>query len=237
MRMSDAESRPQVTIGLHKGDMVKIKSGAFDGFDGVVDEVIPEKGTVKVWSSIFGRPTPVEASTGRSSASMIRTSRAMVRPPARRLRITEKRSEQHGQGSHRKDQAPVPGLGRRRPPRRSAPRSASTASTSAQFVKQFNDATRDQDGPDHPRGHHGLQGPLVRLHPQVARRACCSRSSRRRQGRGQRRAREGRQVTRAQVEEIAKLKMKDLNAPPASRPRAGIVEARPARPGIQVEGG
>jgi transcriptional antiterminator NusG len=59
-RMSDSESRPQVTIGLHKGDMVKIKSGAFDGFDGTVDEVNPEKGSVRVVVTIFGRPTPVE---------------------------------------------------------------------------------------------------------------------------------------------------------------------------------
>lgn len=59
-RMSDSESRPQVTIGLHKGDMVKIKSGAFDGFDGTVEDVNPEKGTVKVTVTIFGRPTPVE---------------------------------------------------------------------------------------------------------------------------------------------------------------------------------
>ncbi|MFN0241337.1 MAG: transcription termination/antitermination protein NusG [Planctomycetota bacterium] len=59
-RMSDSEMRPQVTIGLHKGDMVKIKSGAFDGFDGTVSEVNPEKGTVKVVVTIFGRPTPVE---------------------------------------------------------------------------------------------------------------------------------------------------------------------------------
>src|SRR4029078_8563495 len=60
VRMSDSESRPQVTIGLHKGDMVKIKSGAFDGFDGTVEEVNAEKGTVKVVVTIFGRPTPVE---------------------------------------------------------------------------------------------------------------------------------------------------------------------------------
>ena len=60
MRMSDTESRPQVNIGLQKGDMVKIKSGAFDGFDGTVEEVNPEKGTVKVIVTIFGRPTPVE---------------------------------------------------------------------------------------------------------------------------------------------------------------------------------
>ena len=60
VRMSDTETRPQISIGLQKGDMVKIKSGAFDGFDGAVEEVNPEKGTVKVVVTIFGRPTPVE---------------------------------------------------------------------------------------------------------------------------------------------------------------------------------
>ncbi len=59
-RMSDSEARPQVTIGMQKGDLVKIKSGAFDGFDGSVDEVNPDKGTVRVVVTIFGRPTPVE---------------------------------------------------------------------------------------------------------------------------------------------------------------------------------
>ena len=59
-RMSDSEERPQVAINLRKGDMVKIKSGAFDGFDGAIDEVNPDKGTVKVIVTIFGRPTPVE---------------------------------------------------------------------------------------------------------------------------------------------------------------------------------
>ena len=59
-RMSESEERPQVAISLRKGDMVKIKSGAFDGFDGSVDEVNPDKGTVKVIVTIFGRPTPVE---------------------------------------------------------------------------------------------------------------------------------------------------------------------------------
>jgi transcriptional antiterminator NusG len=40
--------------------MVKIKSGAFGGFDGPIEEVNAEKGTVKVVVTIFGRPTPVE---------------------------------------------------------------------------------------------------------------------------------------------------------------------------------
>lgn len=59
-RMSESQARPKVSIGLQKNDMVKIKSGAFDGFDGTVDDVNPEKGTVKVIVTIFGRPTPVE---------------------------------------------------------------------------------------------------------------------------------------------------------------------------------
>jgi len=59
-RMTDSETRPQVTIGLDKGDMVKINSGPFDGFDGAVEDVNPEKGTVRVVVTIFGRPTPVD---------------------------------------------------------------------------------------------------------------------------------------------------------------------------------
>jgi len=59
-RMTDSETRPQVTIGLDKGDMVRINSGPFDGFDGAVEEVNPEKGSVRVIVTIFGRPTPVD---------------------------------------------------------------------------------------------------------------------------------------------------------------------------------
>lgn len=59
-RMTDSETRPQVTIGLDKGDMVKINSGPFDGFDGAVEEINAEKGTVRVIVTIFGRPTPVD---------------------------------------------------------------------------------------------------------------------------------------------------------------------------------
>ena len=59
-RMSESEDRPQVAINLKKGDVVKVKSGAFDGFDGTVDGVNTDKGTVRVIVTIFGRPTPVE---------------------------------------------------------------------------------------------------------------------------------------------------------------------------------
>ena len=54
------EAQPKVRIDFGPGDSVKIKEGPFQNFDGVVDEVMPAKGLVKVVVTIFGRPTPVE---------------------------------------------------------------------------------------------------------------------------------------------------------------------------------
>jgi transcriptional antiterminator NusG len=42
------------------GDGVRITDGPFLDFAGLVDEVSPEKGKVKVLVSFFGRETPVE---------------------------------------------------------------------------------------------------------------------------------------------------------------------------------
>jgi transcriptional antiterminator NusG len=53
--------RQQVSeIPFEIGDAVKIKEGPFKDFDGVVDEIHPEKGKIKVMVSVFGRSTPVE---------------------------------------------------------------------------------------------------------------------------------------------------------------------------------
>jgi transcriptional antiterminator NusG len=59
MQKSDDKS-PHVSIPLNKGDSVKIKEGPLESFEGVVDEVIPGKGIVRVIVTIFGRATPVE---------------------------------------------------------------------------------------------------------------------------------------------------------------------------------
>ena len=53
-------AKPKLKIGCTVGDSVKIKEGPFENFDGVVEEVIPSKGLVKVVVTIFGRATPVE---------------------------------------------------------------------------------------------------------------------------------------------------------------------------------
>ncbi len=52
--------KPKLVINFEKGDSVRIKEGAFENMDGVVEEVIPEKGLVRVTITIFGRATPVE---------------------------------------------------------------------------------------------------------------------------------------------------------------------------------
>ena len=58
--MERQEEAPKLKIKFQKGESVKIKEGPFENFDGIVDEVYPEKGLVRVVVTIFSRPTPVE---------------------------------------------------------------------------------------------------------------------------------------------------------------------------------
>ncbi len=50
----------KTSTDLVVGQAVKVTSGPLAEFDGVVSEVLPEAGKVKVMVSIFGRETPVE---------------------------------------------------------------------------------------------------------------------------------------------------------------------------------
>jgi transcriptional antiterminator NusG len=56
----DDEKQPHVQISLKEGDAVKIKEGPLESFEGVVEDVIPAKGMVRVVVTIFGRATPVD---------------------------------------------------------------------------------------------------------------------------------------------------------------------------------
>ena len=47
-------------IHFDKGESVKVNDGPFVNFNGVVDEVNPDRGKLKVMVLIFGRATPVE---------------------------------------------------------------------------------------------------------------------------------------------------------------------------------
>ena len=54
------DETPQVKMEFVSGDAVTIKEGPFENYEGTVDEVMPEKGLVRVLVTIFGRQAPVE---------------------------------------------------------------------------------------------------------------------------------------------------------------------------------
>ncbi len=58
--ITGSKEAPKIKINFNTGDMVQVASGPFADFNGVVSEVNPERGKVKVLVSIFGRETPVE---------------------------------------------------------------------------------------------------------------------------------------------------------------------------------
>ena len=59
----EAVAEPEVLYA--KGDSIKVIDGPFSNFDGVIDEVRPDKARVRVLVSIFGRETPVELEFGQ----------------------------------------------------------------------------------------------------------------------------------------------------------------------------
>jgi len=54
------EDQPTIKLVFSKGEHVVIKEGPFQGYEGTVDELDPEKGRVKVLVTIFGRQAPIE---------------------------------------------------------------------------------------------------------------------------------------------------------------------------------
>jgi len=54
------DEAPSIKVEFIKGDMIKIREGAFENFEGVVDSIDSERGIVKVIVAIFGRSTPLD---------------------------------------------------------------------------------------------------------------------------------------------------------------------------------
>ena len=63
-KMVEEAERPDDAPGIKteykKGDKIKVTNGAFQNFEGEVDEILQDKGTVRIITTIFGRPTPLE---------------------------------------------------------------------------------------------------------------------------------------------------------------------------------
>ncbi|QOJ00211.1 MAG: transcription termination/antitermination factor NusG [Phycisphaeraceae bacterium] len=54
------EDEPTIKLVFEKGEHVVIKEGPFQSYEGTVDELLPEKGLVRVLVTIFGRQAPIE---------------------------------------------------------------------------------------------------------------------------------------------------------------------------------
>jgi len=59
-QMEEGAHKPRPKYRFERGDEVRVVDGPFASFNGVIDEVMPDKGKVRVLVSIFGRSTPVE---------------------------------------------------------------------------------------------------------------------------------------------------------------------------------
>jgi transcriptional antiterminator NusG len=59
-RQTTAAERPRPKMTFEKGEAVRIIDGPFANFQGKVDEINPERNTLRVLVTIFGRATPVE---------------------------------------------------------------------------------------------------------------------------------------------------------------------------------
>ena len=61
LRVEEAHDEPaKIKIQLSRGDVVKIKEGTFDSFEGTVESIDDTSGKISVLIEIFGRSTPVE---------------------------------------------------------------------------------------------------------------------------------------------------------------------------------
>jgi transcriptional antiterminator NusG len=59
-RQASAAERPRPKLNFERNENVRIIDGPFTNFSGKVEEVNPERNTLRVMVTIFGRSTPVE---------------------------------------------------------------------------------------------------------------------------------------------------------------------------------
>ncbi|MBM3788097.1 MAG: transcription termination/antitermination protein NusG [Acidobacteria bacterium] len=59
-RQASSAERVRPKMSFEKGEQVRITDGPFTNFTGKVDEINPERDTLRVLVTIFGRATPVE---------------------------------------------------------------------------------------------------------------------------------------------------------------------------------
>jgi transcription termination/antitermination protein NusG len=53
-------TKPKPKVEFSEGESVRVKEGSFANFNGVIEQINPDRGKLRVTVTIFGRPTPVE---------------------------------------------------------------------------------------------------------------------------------------------------------------------------------
>ena len=59
-QISESEDTERPKVHFEVGETIKINDGPFLNFSGIIEEIEPERGKLKVTVNIFGRNTPVE---------------------------------------------------------------------------------------------------------------------------------------------------------------------------------
>ncbi len=59
-QVADSEDTERPKVSFAVGETIKVNDGPFLNFSGVIEEIDPDKGKLKVTVNIFGRNTPVE---------------------------------------------------------------------------------------------------------------------------------------------------------------------------------
>ena len=59
-QMEVGAEKPKPKSVFTRGDKIRVIEGPFQNFQGVVEDINPERGRMKVVVPVFGRPTPVE---------------------------------------------------------------------------------------------------------------------------------------------------------------------------------
>jgi len=60
LEVDKPDEAPSIKVEFKKGDHIKIREGAFENFEGVVESIDQDRGIVKVIVEIFGRSTPLD---------------------------------------------------------------------------------------------------------------------------------------------------------------------------------